>query len=103
MTIGIVWPRISLNTEQIEQALNDAKQAFLDTMAELEEMCENFMKAMRFSIYGEECSGDTDERVEGVPPKKYGMSLRRSSLVTPIHYNYIPRTARNLPYQRRAY
>lgn len=103
MTIGIVWPRITLNTEQLEQALNDAKQAFREAMAELEEMCEKFMKAMGVSIYGAECADDDLEKDPGIPPKKYGMSLRRSLLMTPIQYNYIPRTARNLPYQRRAY
>lgn len=37
------------------------------------------------------------------PPKKYGMSLHRCSRRTSVHYNYIPRAPRNLPYMRRSY
>lgn len=39
----------------------------------------------------------------GTPPKKYGMSLRRCTRRTFVHYHYIPIAPRNLPYMRRAY
>ena len=39
----------------------------------------------------------------GTSPKEYGMSLRKCPRKTAMHYNYIPRTPRNLPYQRRTY
>lgn len=37
------------------------------------------------------------------PPKKYGVDRHRRPQRTHIRYNYIPRMARNQPYQRRAY
>ena len=37
------------------------------------------------------------------PPKKYGADRYRHPQKTHIHYNYIPRTPKNLPYQKRAY
>lgn len=37
------------------------------------------------------------------PPKKYGADRYRHPQKTHIHYNYIPRAARNQPYQRRTY
>ena len=39
----------------------------------------------------------------GTPPKKYGMSLHKHQNRAIIHYNYIPRSLRNQPYQRRSY
>lgn len=39
----------------------------------------------------------------GTSPKEYGMSLQKHSRKPTMHYNYIPRTPRNLPYQRRAF
>ena len=39
----------------------------------------------------------------GTSPKEYGMSLQKRSHKPTMHYNYIPRTPKNLPYQRRAY
>ena len=39
----------------------------------------------------------------GTSPKEYGMSLQKHSHKPTMHYNYIPRTPKNLPYQRRAF
>jgi len=39
----------------------------------------------------------------GTSPKEYGMSRQKHPRKATIHYNYIPRIPRNLPYQRRAY
>ena len=39
----------------------------------------------------------------GTSPKEYGMSLQKHPHKADMHYNYIPRTPRNLPYQRRAH
>lgn len=37
----------------------------------------------------------------GVPPKKYGMSLHRRVRPCPAHYHFVPVAPRNRPYQRR--
>ena len=39
----------------------------------------------------------------GMPPKKYGQSLQKHSQKSFKRYDYIPITAKNLPYQRRAF
>lgn len=39
----------------------------------------------------------------GVPPKKYGMSLHRRVRSSPPRYQFVPVAPRNQPYQRRAY
>ena len=46
---------------------------------------------------------EDNEALIGTSPKEYGMSLQKRPHKATIHYNYIPRTPRNLPYQRRAY
>ena len=54
----------------------------------------------------EELSKQIEENcvtLTGTSPKKYGMSLQKHPRKATMHYNYIPRTPRNLPYQRRAY
>ena len=39
----------------------------------------------------------------GMPPKKYGMSLHRRVRPGPAHYQFVPVAPRNRPYQRRAF
>ena len=39
----------------------------------------------------------------GVPPKKYGMSLHRRVRPSPPRYQFVPLAPRNRPYQRRAF
>lgn len=39
----------------------------------------------------------------GTSPKKRRMSVRNCPRRTSVHYNYIPRAPRNLPYMRRTY
>ena len=39
----------------------------------------------------------------GMPPKKYGQSLQKHSQKSFKRYDYIQITAKNLPYQRRAF
>lgn len=39
----------------------------------------------------------------GMPPKKYGQSLRKRSKKSFERYDYIPIAAKNLPYQRRIF
>ena len=39
----------------------------------------------------------------GVPPKKYGMSLHRRVRPSPPHYQFVPVAPRNRPYQRRMF
>ena len=44
-----------------------------------------------------------DGREQDVAPKKRVTKPLRCPLKASNHYNYIPRTPKNLPYQRRAY
>lgn len=46
---------------------------------------------------------DNTENLTGTPPKEYARSLRKRHRQPRIHYNFIPRTHRNQPYQRRIY
>lgn len=46
---------------------------------------------------------DRTINLTGTPPKEYARSLHKHRVQSPIHYNYIPRTHRNLPYQRRTF
>ena len=39
----------------------------------------------------------------GMPPKKYGQSLRKRSKKSFVRYDYIPIAAKHLPYQRRTF
>lgn len=39
----------------------------------------------------------------GIPPKKYGMSLHRRVRPSPPRYQFVPVAPRNRPYQRRAF
>lgn len=39
----------------------------------------------------------------GVPPKKYGMSLHRRVRPSPPRYQFVPVAPRNRPYQRRTF
>lgn len=74
--------RIISAFEQSLKAMTSALTVFYSTVIEVE---------------------DTEMKNMGTPPKKYGMSLRKYSRRAPIHYNYIPRAPRNLPYMRRTY
>lgn len=44
-----------------------------------------------------------DGREQDAAPKKRVIKTLRCPLKASSHYNYIPRTPKNLPYQRRAY
>lgn len=46
---------------------------------------------------------ETNIALIGASPKEYGMSLQKCSRKATMHHNYIPRTPKNLPYQRRAF
>ena len=65
--------------------------AFGDGFQSLAEACKELEKTMN------------QAKNAGTPLKKYGMSLRRCPRRTSVHYDYIPRAPRNLPYIRRAY
>lgn len=50
--------------------------------------------------------GESDElwpKRNGIPPKKYGMSLHRRVRPAPPRYQFVPVAPRNRPYQRRAF
>lgn len=83
-----------MNLEQITEAANQMAEVWHKLGIELSEMGERMLKLIREAFVP--CRCDT-------PPKKYGMSLRKCPRRTSVHYNYIPRAPRNLPYMRRAY
>lgn len=71
--------------EVFSQSMLDAAQALKDMFRHLEESDEFWPKR------------------NGIPPKKYGMSLRRRVRLSPPHYQFVPVAPRNRPYQRRSF
>ena len=71
--------------EVFSQSMLDAAQALKDMFRRLEESDEFWPKR------------------NGIPPKKYGMSLHRQVRPSPPHYQFVPVAPRNRPYQRRSF
>lgn len=67
------------------QAIENAAQALRDIFRDLTESDEFWPKR------------------NGMPPKKYGMSLHRRVRPCPTRYQFVPVAPRNRPYQRRAF
>ena len=86
------------------QKIADAWNAFGQAM-------ENAAQALQDMFRGLAESDELWPKRNGVPPKKYGMSLHRrvrSSLhrrvrSSPPRYQFVPVAPRNQPYQRRAF
>lgn len=80
----------------VVQKIKDAWVAFGQSMAEAAQALEDMFRNL----------GESDElwpKRNGIPPKKYGMSLHRRVRPAPLRYQFVPVAPRNRPYQRRAF
>ena len=80
----------------VVQKIKDAWVAFGQSMAEAAQALEDMFRNL----------GESDElwpKRNGIPPKKYGMSLHRRVRPAPPRYPFVPVAPRNRPYQRRAF
>lgn len=64
---------------------------------------ENVAQALQDMFRGLAESDELWPKRNGVPPKKYGMSLHRRVRSSPPRYQFVPVAPRNQPYQRRAF
>lgn len=83
-------------TLAVVQKIKDAWVAFGRSMAEAAQALEDMFRNL----------GESDElwpKRNGIPPKKYGMSLHRRVRPAPPRYQFVPVAPRNRPYQRRAF
>lgn len=83
-------------TLAVVQKIKDAWVAFGQSMAEAAQALEDMFRNL----------GESDElwpKRNGIPPKKYGMSLHRRVRPAPPRYQFAPVAPRNRPYQRRAF
>lgn len=80
----------------VVQKIKDAWVAFGQSMAEAAQALEDMFRSL----------GESDElwpKRNGIPPKKYGMSLHRRVRPAPPRYQFVPVAPRTRPYQRRAF
>ena len=80
----------------VVQKIKDAWVAFGQSMAEAAQALEDMFRNL----------GESDElwpKLNGIPPKKYGMSLHRRVRPAPPRYQFVPVAPRTRPYQRRAF
>ena len=80
----------------VVQKIKDAWVAFGQSMAEAAQALEDMFRNL----------GESDElwpERNGIPPKKYGMSLHRRVRPAPPRYQFVPVAPRTRPYQRRAF
>ena len=80
----------------VVQKIKDARVAFGQSMAEAAQALEDMFRNL----------GESDElwpKRNGIPPKKYGMSLHRRVRPAPPRYQFVPVAPRTRPYQRRAF
>ena len=78
------------------QKIADAWNAFGQAMENTAQALQDMFRAL----------AESDElwpKRNGVPPKKYGMSLYRRARSSPPRYQFVPVAPRNQPYQRRAF
>lgn len=80
----------------VVQKIADAWNAFGQAM-------ENVAQALQDMFRGLAESDELWPKRNGVPPKKYGMSLHRRVRPSPPRYQFVPVAPRNQPYQRRAF
>lgn len=88
-----------MTVDEFNQGVQALMEGWNDIMRSVAEAAESIQKAWA-AVF-------SDPKVwpkrNGVPPKKYGMSLRKRPYRALPCYSYIPIVSRNLPYQRRAY
>ena len=80
----------------VVQKIKDAWVAFGQSMAEAAQALEDMFRNL----------GESDElwpKRNGIPPKKYGMSLHRRVRPAPPRYQFVPVVPRTRHYQRRAF
>ena len=80
----------------VVQKIKDAWVAFGQSMAEAAQALEDMFRNL----------GESDElwpKRNGIPPKKYGMSLHRRVRPAPPRYQFVPVAPRTRPYQQRAF
>lgn len=80
----------------VVQKIKDAWVAFGQSMAEAAQALEDMFRNL----------GESDElwpKRNGIPPKKYGMSLHRRVRPAPPRYQFVPVAPRTRPYQWRAF
>ena len=80
----------------VVQKIKDAWVAFGQSMAGAAQALEDMFRNL----------GESDElwpKRNGIPPKKYGMSLHRRVRPAPPRYQFVPVAPRTRPYQRRAF
>lgn len=80
----------------IIQKIEDAWTAFGQLIADAAQAFEDMFREL----------GKSDKlwpKRNGIPPKKYGISLHRRVRPRPPRYQFVPIAPRNRPYQRRAF
>lgn len=80
----------------VVQKIKDAWVAFGQSMAEAAQALEDMFRNL-------EESDELWPKRNGIPPKKYGMSLHRRVRPAPPRYQFVPVAPRTRPYQRRAF
>ena len=78
-------------------------QKIVDAWNTFGQAMENVAQALQDMFRGLAESDELWPKRNGVPPKKYGMSLHRRVRPSPPRYQFVPVTPRNRPYQRRAF
>lgn len=86
--------------EEFEAACERFTEALREMLSPLEEALDNLAEAFESLCNDPKLWPERD----GIPPKKYGLSLRKTRSFKPsVPYQYIPVTRKHLPYMRRNY
>lgn len=86
----------------MEEALT-AVQKIADAWNAFSQAMENAAQALQDMFRGLAENDELWPKRNGVPPKKYGMSLHCRVRSSPPRYQFVPVAPRNQPYQRRAF
>lgn len=78
-------------------------QKIADAWNAVGQAIENAAQAIQDMFRGLTDSDELWPKRNGIPPKKYGMSLHRRVRPSPPRYQFAPVAPRNQPYQRRAF
>lgn len=92
----------------IWEAFRELFLAYADELIEAlapvaEAMSVPYLSAEKLEDLFKQVEEESSITVTATSPKEYGMSLQKHPRKATMHYNYIPRIPKNLPYQRRAY
>lgn len=86
-----------MTMEELVKAAEKVAEAWLAFGKQLKEAVDAVSEAFN-AAFG---SPELWPKKDGIPPKKYGMSLKKRPYNSVSRYHYIPITPRNLPYMRR--